>query len=351
MRMSTQADAGATVIRSLAEDTSWLPEVKAAHADLLNLLVGVRVAFRLSLPPANITFDPGASPGRVTDPLELAFLIGASPGRWLIPAATLDTFSASLGVRKRLADLTALQRDILLEEALAPSLDELERRIGEPLRLGPPDEAADYPIKLPWTIDSGDVPLPAELHLSAAAALKIGKAFGTAKRQPDTLTGTLVQPIQLCAGTQHLTIAEFKSLRPGDIVLCEQSHADEPFAVLGNHLVAPLSRSEAGLVFASGWQLLKTSWEFSAMSKQEMPSSEELEPLADLPIELVFEIGRAEFPLKEIARMGEGTVLHASPSLSSPVSILANGRLVGKGELIRIGEGLGVRVVRLSTDG
>ncbi|CCE99424.1 Flagellar motor switch phosphatase fliY fragment (plasmid) [Sinorhizobium fredii HH103] len=49
--------------------------------------------------------------------------------------------------------------------------------------------------------------------------------------------------------------------------------------------------------------------------------------------------------------MGEGTVLHASPSLSSPVSILANGRLVGKGELIRIGEGLGVRVVRLSTDG
>ncbi|WP_240545088.1 FliM/FliN family flagellar motor switch protein [Sinorhizobium fredii] len=349
--MSTQGDAGATVIRSLAEDAAWLPEVKAAHAELLNLLVGVRVAFRLSLPPANITFDPGESSGRVADPLELAFLIGAAPGRWLIPAATLDRFSASLGVRGSLANLTVLQRDILLEEVLAPILDELERRIGEPLRLGPPHAAADYPIKLSWTIDSGDLPLPAELQLSDVAALKIGKAFGSRTSLLNEFTGDLVRPIQLCAGTQRLTVGEFKGLRPGDIVLCEQSQADEPFAVLGNHLVAPLRRSEAGLVFASGWQPLKSSWEFSAMSKQQPPSSGELEPLADLPIELVFEIGRAEFPLKEIARMGEGTVLHASPSLSSPVSILANGRLVGKGELIRIGEGLGIRVVRLSTDG
>ncbi len=349
--MSTQPGPGATDIRSLAEDASWLSEVAPAEVDLTNMLLRIRGAFRLSLPSANIVVEPGDGTRCVTDPLELAFLIGASPGRWLIPATSLDGLSASLGVRGSLASLTALQRNILLEETLTPWLEELEKRIGEPLRLVPPDEAPDYPIKLPWTIDSGDFPLPAELHLSAAASLKIGRAFDTKTSCLNALTGTLVQSVQLRAGTQHLNIDELKSLRPGDIVMCEQSYADESFAVLGNHLIAPLRRGEAGLVFTSGWQPLKTSWEFSVMSKQETPSSEELEPLADLPIQLVFEIGRAEFPLKEIARMGEGTVLHASPSLSSPVSILANGRLVGKGELIRIGEGLGVRVVRLSTDG
>ena len=348
MGISTQTEPGAAM-RSLAEDASWLPEVKADHVELINLLAAIRVAFRLSLPSADIRVAPAKSAGGVPEPVELAFFIGTAPGRWLLPAAALDGLSAALGVRGRLGSLSTLQRNILLEEALVASLEELEARIGEPLRMGPPDEA-DCPIRLAWTIDGGDLPLTAELHLSAAAALKVGKAFDTRKRISNAFTDNLVQPIELRAGTQHLTLGELKSLRPGDVVMCQQSSADAPFAVVGGHLIAALGRSEAGLVFASGWQPLKESWE-SSMSKQETPLSEELEPLAELPIELVFEVGRAEFPLKEIARMGEGTVLHASPSLFSPVNILANGRLVGKGELIRIGEGLGVRVVRLSTDG
>ncbi|WP_018238586.1 type III secretion system cytoplasmic ring protein SctQ [Ensifer sp. BR816] len=351
MSSTVQARIGAAELRPPAEDAAWLPEVNAAHVDLLNLLVGIRAPFRLSLAPVGLSFEPGGRTGRLAEPVELAFRIGTSPGRWLVPAAALDGLSAALGVHGSIAGLTALQRSILLEETLAASLEALEKRLGEPLRLGPPDATPDYPIMLCWTIDGGDLPLPAELHLSAAAALKLGRAFDPRAGLLNAFTGDLVQPVQIRAGTQQLSLGELQSLRPGDVVMCEQSHADEPVAVLGNHLIAALNRSEAGLVFATGWQALKPSWESSAMSKQETQSSEELEPLADLPVELVFEIGRAEFPLKEIARMGEGTVLHASPSLSSPVNILANGRLVGKGELIRIGEGLGVRVVRLSTDG
>ncbi len=350
MRSSAQASSAAAELRSYAEDNSWLPEVNAAHVDLINLLVGVRVAFRLSLPPAELAFVPADGAACLTDSIEIAFLIGAAPGRWMMPAAALDGLSAALGVRGNVSALTALQRNILLEEALAPSLEALETHLGEPLRLGPPETAEDYPLRLAWSIDGGDFPLPAELHLSAAAALKIGTSLGKRRRSPGNLTGGLVQPVQIRAGTQQLNLRELKSLRPGDVVLVERSGTHDALATLGTHLVAALDRREDGFVFASGWKPLKTSWEFSAMS-QETPSPEELEPLADLPIELVFEIGRAEFPLNEIAGMGEGTVLHANPSLTSPVNIMANGRLIGKGELIRIGEGLGVRVVRLSTDG
>lgn len=71
------------------------------------------------------------------------------------------------------------------------------------------------------------------------------------------------------------------------------------------------------------------------------------EQVDDLPVELVFEIGRCELPLSEIRKLGEGSVLPAAASTTNAVNILANGRLVGSGELVKIGAGLGVRVVRL----
>ncbi|MFC3165503.1 type III secretion system cytoplasmic ring protein SctQ [Ciceribacter thiooxidans] len=350
MRSTAQASSATAELRSHAEDCSWLPDVNPAHVDLINRLVGVRVAFRLSLPPAELAFEVADGTALPNNPIEIAFLIGTAPGRWLMPAATLDGLSAALGVQGDVSALTALQRNILLEEALAPSLEALETHLGEPLRLGPPETVEDYPIKLAWFVYGGDFPLPAELHLSVAAASKIGTSLGTRRRFPTDFTGSLVQRLQIRAGTQQLSLAELKTLRPGDVVQVERSGTHDAFVTLGNHLVAALDRRDDGFVFASGWKPFTTSWEFSAMT-QETPSSEELEPLADLPIELVFEVGRAEFPLNEIAAMSEGTVLHANPSLASPVNILANGRLIGKGELIRIGEGLGVRVVRLSTDG
>ncbi|WP_087004684.1 FliM/FliN family flagellar motor switch protein [Rhizobium sullae] len=350
MSISTQTRAGAQEVRTLAEDPSCLPEVAAAHVDALNMLARIRMAFRLSLATATIVIRPEDSTRSLTEPVELAFFIGASAGRFMIPAAALDELAPGLGVRGRIAALSPLQRNILIEEALASHLAELEDRIGEPVRTGPPDAAGECPIKLCWTIDCGSLPHHAELHLSAAAALKIGKALGGRASGLGALTANLVQPIQLCAGIQHLTTGEYESLGVGDIVMCEQSNGEEPFALIGNHLIASLRRGDSGLVFTSTWRDLRASWEHSAMSKKDTPPSDQLETLADLPVQLVFEIGRAEFPLKEIARMGEGTVLHTSPSLSTPVNIMANGRLVGKGELIRIGEGLGVRVVRLSTD-
>jgi type III secretion protein Q len=351
MRMSTETRARAAEVRSLAEDSSWLPEVAAAHVDALNMLTRIRVAFRLPLATANISVRPADDRRALTEPVELAFFIGALAGRLMVPAAALDELAPGLGVRAKIATLTPLQRDILFEEALSVHLEALENLIGEPVRLGSHGMPEDYPFKVWWTIDFGDLPHYAELHLSTGAARKIGRAFDRPTSCLNGITAELVQSIELCAGTQRLGAGEFESLQVGDIVMCEQSPTNEPFALISNHMIASLRRSDAGFVLTSGWQTLKTSWEHSLMTNHETPSSEELEPLADLPVQLVFEIGRAEFPLKEIAKMGEGTVLHASPSLSSPVNIMANGRLVGKGELIRVGEGLGVRIVRLSTDG
>ena len=69
--------------------------------------------------------------------------------------------------------------------------------------------------------------------------------------------------------------------------------------------------------------------------------------LDDLEVTLVFEIGRRFVDLAELRSIAPGYVFPMTQDASAPVDILANGRRIGRGEIVRIGETLGVRVTRL----
>ena len=84
------------------------------------------------------------------------------------------------------------------------------------------------------------------------------------------------------------------------------------------------------------------------------PDADEDTSLAELPVRLAFEVDRFEVPLAELQGMGPGFVLPLTPNLErGEVRILANGRSIGRGELVRLGDRgpLGVRVLRLSGHG
>jgi type III secretion protein Q len=61
----------------------------------------------------------------------------------------------------------------------------------------------------------------------------------------------------------------------------------------------------------------------------------------------VFELGRTEVPVAGLETLQAGYVFDLSKPLSQSVDILANGRRVGSGELVRLGDSIGVRVTRL----
>jgi type III secretion protein Q len=67
-----------------------------------------------------------------------------------------------------------------------------------------------------------------------------------------------------------------------------------------------------------------------------------------IPVRLSFELGRIEVAVDELRAMGPGHVL-ALPRdpAGGAVDILANGRRVGAGEIVTVGDALGVRVLRL----
>src|SRR5262249_62408301 len=72
--------------------------------------------------------------------------------------------------------------------------------------------------------------------------------------------------------------------------------------------------------------------------------------LDQVPIRLVFEIGRLDVPLAEVRRLAPGYVLPLAKPCESAVDIVANGRRIGHGSLLKIGDSVGVRARGLTTD-
>jgi len=69
--------------------------------------------------------------------------------------------------------------------------------------------------------------------------------------------------------------------------------------------------------------------------------------VGEVPVHLVFELGRTEIAVADLESLGAGYIFELGKPLSQSVDILANGHRVGTGELVRLGETIGVRVSRL----
>lgn len=68
-------------------------------------------------------------------------------------------------------------------------------------------------------------------------------------------------------------------------------------------------------------------------------------------LHLVFELGRLELPFSEVQRLAPGVTLPLAVPVAGEVDILGNGRRIGRGTMVRIGESIGVRIVRLAGHG
>jgi flagellar motor switch protein FliN/FliY len=67
----------------------------------------------------------------------------------------------------------------------------------------------------------------------------------------------------------------------------------------------------------------------------------------ELPIQVVIEVGRLQMSIQKLMELQPGNTLELDIHPEDGVDLVVNGRRVGKGELLKIGETLGVRVLDL----
>ena len=80
---------------------------------------------------------------------------------------------------------------------------------------------------------------------------------------------------------------------------------------------------------------------------EQRSGTENLRVLENIDVALTVEVGGAEIKIKELLRLGEGSVVELDRLAGDPLDILANGTTIAKGEVVMVGERYGVRFTEI----
>ena len=74
-----------------------------------------------------------------------------------------------------------------------------------------------------------------------------------------------------------------------------------------------------------------------------------LDVLKDVEVEITLEIGRRRLRIAEVLRLTTGQTVELTKAAGEPLDIFVNGRLLGRGEAIVMGDRYGVRITEIVT--
>jgi flagellar motor switch protein FliN len=72
-----------------------------------------------------------------------------------------------------------------------------------------------------------------------------------------------------------------------------------------------------------------------------------LDLVLDVTLNLTVELGRSELSIKEILELTRGSVVELDRIAGEPVDLLANGKLIAKGEVVVIEDSFGLRITSI----
>jgi flagellar motor switch protein FliN/FliY len=72
-----------------------------------------------------------------------------------------------------------------------------------------------------------------------------------------------------------------------------------------------------------------------------------MEFLLDIPLEISVELGRTKMLINELLKLGQGSVLELSKLAGETLEILANRKLIARGEVVVVNEKYGIRLTEI----
>ncbi len=258
--------------------------------------------------------------------------------------------------------LASRERALVIEHVAGDILAMLERQFGCQVTFhwASPDVEPDLPSVGAVQIRLDGRPRPgfAVLHGGAPVAEMFHEWVESCALRP-LESHQLMIDVSLLFGATTLAMAELRDLSVGDTVLIDDKFpVDRPLrAIAGKKLVADARFSGAQIEAVSRFSALRGGQTFRWMTEPlegvqlDMNDSANIatNQLGDMKVRLVFEVGRAELSVSEIERLGPGHVFQVSRASDGHVDVIAGGRVIGSGELVKIGEDIGVRLKRIAS--
>lgn len=72
-----------------------------------------------------------------------------------------------------------------------------------------------------------------------------------------------------------------------------------------------------------------------------------LKMLMDIPVDVHVEIGSTRVAIKDVLRLGVGSVIELDRLAGQPADIIVNGKLIGQGDVVVVNETFGIRIAKL----
>lgn len=145
---------------------------------------------------------------------------------------------------------------------------------------------------------------------------------------PDSIDDTLTPTVWLRADARHSARARIEGYTIVIETLLETSH--------NTPLFMPTSTHSADVTGTS-----------DPVESADLDTVPALDRIYDIGIRVSFDLGTKVLTLGELSDLRAGQILNLNAALPRLVSIRANGRLMGRGELVRVADQIGVRVLEL----
>jgi len=73
-----------------------------------------------------------------------------------------------------------------------------------------------------------------------------------------------------------------------------------------------------------------------------------LDFILDIPLLVTVELGRARFPIQDLLKIGEGSVMELNKLVGEPLEVLVNGKPVARGEVVVVNEKFALRLTDIA---
>ena len=73
----------------------------------------------------------------------------------------------------------------------------------------------------------------------------------------------------------------------------------------------------------------------------------DLDLLSDVALEVTVQLGQVRLRVRDLLSLTEGSVIELDRAVGAPVDVLANGSLIARGDVVVVGDELGVRITEL----
>ncbi|NJM34464.1 MAG: hypothetical protein HC850_06850 [Rhodomicrobium sp.] len=363
MLEAARAANGKTIYSGSGAEIDWqplvLPQIDPLLSEGLNAFYKRRPPIRLPFAGRDLIFETAWFQDRpeIADAVTLTLALGKERADLAVPQAVIDTLFDQFGSELVRSALSPGHQAMIVEYALSGALEKIETALMAPVSIVSADPDVSPPIghrtvELALRIGiEGIVDSWCLLRITYNHLLRLGQLLDRLPKSPPAKSHVdFPLDVHLRMAAVDLSLAELKSLAPGDIVLVDHRcrEPETALAVMGEYLVAPVKILPSGYQLVDGPKPAKTAgfaWGVSDYPVQRGPFAESA--LSNVPGAAVLRAAAFRIAADEAGRAGARSGPRFRPGIRGRLSRSCRRRArIGKGEFTTIGTGLGVRIVR-----